>query len=129
MYLTSLSVVIPLVFLVRETKSRFLEDHQVEEEVVFNLNSDSQQRTEELQTFLTSNNDNIDPDMSIVLSSLASSSSSSSSSFSSSSSSTSYAPAPAPMDASGMMTELQRLVRRKIAERMIQMRTSSRLRA
>ena len=124
MYLTSLSVVIPLVFLVRETESRFLEDHQVEEEVVFNLNSDSQQRTEELQTFLTSNNDNIDPDMSIVLSSLASSSSSSSSS-----SSTSYAPAPAPMDASGMMTELQRLVRRKIAERMIQMRTSSRLRA
>ena len=124
MYLTSLSVVIPLVFLVRETESRFLEDHQVEEEVVFNLNSDSQQRTEQLQTFLTSNNDNIDPDMSIVLSSLASSSSSSSSS-----SSTSYAPAPATMDASGMMTELQRLVRRKIAERMIQMRTSSRLRA
>ena len=121
MYLTCLSVVIPLVFLVRETESRFLEDHQVEEEVVFNLNSDSQQRTEELQTFLTSNNDNVDPDMSIVLSSLASSSSSSSS--------TSYAPAPAPMDASGMMTELQRLVRRKIAERMIQMRTSSRLRA
>ena len=120
MYLTSLSVVIPLVFLVRETESRLLEDHQVEEEVVFNLNSDSQQRTEQLQTFLTSNNDNIDPDMSIVLSSLASSSSSSS---------TSYAPAPAPMDASGMMTELQRLVRRKIAERMIQMRTSSRLRA
>ena len=123
MYLTSLSVVIPLVFLVRETKSRFLEDHQVEEEVVFNLNSDSQQRTEELATFLTVNNDNLDPDMILVLSSLASSSLSSLSSSSSSSSSTSSAPAP--MDASGMMTELQRLVRRKIAERMIQMRTSS----
>ena len=120
MYHSSFSVVTSLVILVRERESRFLEDLQVEEEVVFNLNSDSQQRTEELATFLTVNNDNLDPDMSIVLSSLASSSSSSS---------TSYAPAPAPMDASGMMTELQRLVRRKIAERMIQMRTSSRLRA
>ena len=123
MYLPTLSVVISLVFLVRERESRFLEDHQVEEEVVFNLNSDSQQRTEELATFLTVNNDNLDPDMILVLSSLASSSLSSLSSSSSSSSSTSSAPAP--MDASGMMTELQRLVRRKIAERMIQMRTSS----
>ena len=123
MYLPALSVVIPLVILVRERESRFLEDHQVEEDVVFNLNSDSQQRTEELATFLTVNNDNLDPDMILVLSSLASSSLSSLSSSSSSSSSTSSAPAP--MDASGMMTELQRLVRRKIAERMIQMRTSS----
>ena len=122
MYLPTHSVVISLVFLVRERESRFLEDHQVEEEVVFNLNSDSQQRTEELQTFLTSNNDNIDPDMSIVLSSLASSSSSSLSSSSSSSSS-----APAPMDATRMMTELQRLVQRKILERMIHMRTSARI--
>ena len=55
MYLPTLSAVISLVFLVRETESRFLEDHQVEEEVVFNLNSDSQQRTEELATFLTVN--------------------------------------------------------------------------
>ena len=122
MYHPSFSVVTSLVILVRERESRFLEDLQVEEEVVFNLNSDSQQRTEELQTFLTFNEDNLDPDMSIVLSSLASSSSSSSSS-----SSTSYAPAPAPMDASGMMTELQRLVQRKILERMIHMRTSARI--
>ena len=123
MYHPSFSVVTSLVILVRERESRFLEDLQAEEEVVFNLNSDSQQRTEELATFLTVNNDNLDPDMILVLSSLASSSLSSLSSSSSSSSSTSSAPAP--MDASGMMTELQRLVRRKIAERMIQMRTSS----
>ncbi len=114
MYLLNLSVAVTVICLVRQTESRFLDNLEIEEEVVFNLNSDSQQRSEELASFLTSDSgENIDLDMSQVLSSLASSASAS--------------PRVAPMDASGMVTELQRLVRRKIAERMLQMRTRSRI--
>lgn len=114
MYLLNLSVAFTVLGLVRQTESRFLDSLEVEEEVVFNLNSDSQQRSEELSSFLTSDSgNNIDLDMSRVLSSLASSAAA--------------APRVAPMDASNMVTELQRLVRRKIAERMIQMRTQSRI--
>ena len=113
MHFLTISVAVIILTLFRSTESRFLDNFEIEEEVVFNLNSDSQQRSEELAAFLTSDSgDNIDLDMSQVLSSLASSSSS--------------APRVAPMDASGMVTELQRLVRRKIAERMIQMTTRSR---
>ena len=114
MYLLNLSVAVTIICLVRQTQSRFLDNLEIEEEVVFNLNSDSQQRSEELASFLTSDSgENIDLDMSQVLSSLASSASAS--------------PRVAPMDASGMVTELQRLFRRKIAERILQMRTRSRI--
>ena len=115
MYLLNLSVAVTVICLVRQTESRFLDNLEIEEEVVFNLNSDSQQRSEELASFLTSDSgENIDLDMSQVLSSLASSASAS-------------PRVTAPMDASGMVTELQRLLRRKIAERMLQMRTRSRI--
>ena len=60
---------------------------------MFNLNSDSQQRSEELASFLTSDSgENIDLDMSQVLSSLASSASAS-------------PRVTAPMDTSGMVRE------------------------
>ena len=114
MYVTTLSVTVIILGLIRQTESRFLENLEIEEEVVFNLNSDSQQRSEELASFLSRDSgDNIDLDMSQVLASLASSASSSSS------------PRVAPLDASNMVSELQRLVRRKIAEKMIEMRTRS----
>ena len=113
MYLTTFSVAVIVLGLIRQTESRFLDNLEIEEEVVFNLNSDSQQRSEELASFLSSDSgDNIDLDMSQVLASLASSASSSSSRV-------------APLDASNMVSELQRLVRRKIAEKMIEMRTRS----
>ena len=112
MYLTTFSVAVIVLGLIRQTESRFLDNLEIEEEVVFNLNSDSQQRSEELASFLSSDSgDNIDLDMSQVLASLASSASST--------------PRVAPLDASNMVSELQRLVRRKIAEKMIEMRTRS----
>ena len=114
MYLPTLSVAVIVLGLIRQTQARFLDNLEIEEEVVFNLNSDSQQRSEELASFLSSDSgDNIDLDMSQVLASLASSSSST--------------PRVAPIDASNMVSELQRLVRRKIAEKMIEMRTRSRI--
>ena len=116
MYLSTFSVAVIVLGLIRQTESRFLDNLEIEEEVVFNLNSDSQQRSEELASFLSSDSgDNIDLDMSQVLASLASSSPSSST------------PRVAPLDASNMVSELQRLVRRKIAEKMIEMRTRSRI--
>ena len=116
MYLPTLSVAVIVLGLIRQTQARFLDNLEIEEEVVFNLNSDSQQRSEELASFLSSDSgDNIDLDMSQVLTSLASSASSSST------------PRAAPIDASNMVSELQRLVRRKIAEKMIEMRTRSRI--
>ena len=115
MYVTILSVTVIVLGLIRQTESRFLDNLEIEEEVVFNLNSDSQQRTEELASFLSRDSgDNIYLEMSLVLASFASSSSSTT-------------PRVAPLDASNMVSELQRLVRRKIAEKMIEMRTRSRI--
>ena len=45
MYLLNLSVAVTIICLVRHTESRFLDNIEIEEEVVFNLNSDSQQRS------------------------------------------------------------------------------------
>ena len=112
MYLTTFSVAVIVLGLIRQTESRFLDNLEIEEEVVFNLNSDSQQRSKELASFLSRDSGvNIDLDMSQVLASLASSASST--------------PRVAPLDTSNIVSELQRLVRRKIAEKMIEMRTRS----